>query len=62
MLVVAALLLLVGLTAFDNLGPRALATMLLPAIVFLVAVPMIGPMPDPCGPTVSEQVRGRDAR
>ena len=59
MLVTSVVLLLIGLTAFDTLGPRALTTMLLPAVVFLIALPVAGPMPDPDGPLAAERARER---
>ena len=62
MLAMAAVLLIIGLTAFETLGPRALLTMLLPAIVFLVAVPIAGPMPDPDGAVTTERAPRRGAR
>jgi hypothetical protein len=45
LLVVAALVLLATLLTFRDFGPRALLTLLLPAILLLVAVTGIGPMP-----------------
>ena len=62
MLVLAAVLLVVGLTAFDNLGPRALLTMLLPAVVFLIGVPLAGPMPVADDPHATNRVRDRGTR
>ena len=61
MLVAAAVLLAIGLTAFDNLGPRALLTMLLPAVVFLVGAAVAGPMPVP-DPVLAERTRERTVR
>ena len=46
LLVAAVLVLVVGLfTGFRQLGPAAWVTIIIPAIVLLVAVPFFGPMP-----------------
>ena len=61
LLVVAALALLGGLAGYRDFGARALLTMLLPAIVLLAAVPMVGPMPDPDGPSADDRAHERGA-
>jgi hypothetical protein len=46
LLVVAALILIVALfTGFRSLGPAAWLTVIIPAVVLLVATPFFGPMP-----------------
>ena len=46
MLIGAVIVLLYGLlTGFRELGPAAWATMIIPSIVLVVAVPFFGPMP-----------------
>ena len=57
LLALGAVLLFIGLTAFRDFGPRALLTMLLPAILLLIAIPMVGPMPDPEPRLDSQRVR-----
>jgi hypothetical protein len=41
------LVLLVGLTAFDTIGWLAIRTLLIPAVLILIATPFLGPMPTP---------------
>lgn len=41
------LVLLAGLLAFDNIGWLAFRTLILPAVLILLATPFLGPMPTP---------------
>jgi hypothetical protein len=44
---VAAVVLLAGLLAFDTIGWLAIRSLLIPAILILIAAPFMGPMPSP---------------
>jgi purine-cytosine permease-like protein len=44
---VAGVVLLAGLLAFDTIGWLAIRSLLIPAVLILIAAPFVGPMPSP---------------